>query len=59
MGQAKKEHIEALNGERCWYCNKIMTEEEINKEVSGVKIKKFSDGKVGCSECMVERYSGN
>ena len=52
MGQAKKQYIEALNGERCWYCNNEMTEEELNKIVIGVPVKKFEDGEVVCADCM-------
>lgn len=59
MGQAKKEYIEAHNGERCWYCNKVMTEEELNKVVLGVPVKKFEDGSVGCADCMHRISSGN
>lgn len=52
MGQANEQYIEAHNGERCWYCNKVMTDEEMNKVVFGVRIKKFEDGTVGCADCM-------
>ncbi len=59
MGQAKKQHIEMMNGKRCYYCNKIMTEDELNKEVMGIPIHKFKVGIVGCADCMAEIAGGN
>jgi len=59
MGYAKEQHIEALNGERCWNCNKVMTEEELNKVVLGLSVKKNTDGTIVCADCNANILSGN
>lgn len=59
MGQAKKQYIKAHNGERCWYCGKVMTEEELKKVVLGTPVMNFKDGTVGCADCIRRILSEN
>ena len=59
MERSRKRHIDALNSDRCWHCEKKMTEEELSKVVGGISVEKYPDGTVGCADCMLDIYSGN